>query len=133
MSSYLNIYGIPKEGDKPIEIVSFSRSHCVYEAICNEVNVTRAEDSDVYTDLTTEMIDRVVRSIEKDLKSCTSRLQIYEKYASQNSEYIQEIISLQEYIEELNTTKSYCEMIGIIVMQCSLSLSGFSKICCNIL
>lgn len=24
MSSYLNIYGIPKEGDKPIEIVSFS-------------------------------------------------------------------------------------------------------------
>ena len=36
MSSYLNIYGIPKEGDKPIEIVSFSRSHCVYRAICDE-------------------------------------------------------------------------------------------------
>lgn len=132
MSSYLKIYGIPKEGDKPIKIVSFSRSHCVYGAICDEVNIAWAGDSDVYTDLTTEMIDQVVRNIEKDLKSCTSKLQIYENYASQNSEYIQEIIYLQEYIEELNTTKSYCEMIGTIVMQCSLSFSGFSKICCNI-
>lgn len=130
MSSYLNIYGIPKEGDKPIEIVSFSRSHCVYRAICDEINI--AWDSDIYTDLTTEMINQVIRSIEEDLKSCTSRLQIYEKYASQNSECIQEIINLQEYIEELYTTKSYCEMIGTIVMQCSLSLSGFSKICCNV-
>ena len=82
MSSYLNIYGIPKEGDKPIEIVSFSRSHCVYRAICDEINIAWAGNSDVYTNLTTEMIDQVVRSIEEDLKSCTSRLQIYEKYAS---------------------------------------------------
>lgn len=67
------------------------------------------------------------------MMSCAnSRLQIYEKYASQNPEYIQEIISLQEYIEELNTTIHYCEMIGIIVMHSSLSFSGFSKICCNI-
>lgn len=42
MSSYLNIYGIPKEGDKPIEIVSFSRSHCVYRAICDEINIAWA-------------------------------------------------------------------------------------------
>lgn len=132
MSSYLTIYGVPKNEGKPIDIVSFSRSHCIYSAICDEVNVAWAGESDVYTNLTTEMIDQVVRIIEEDLKSCTSRLQIYEKYASQNSKYIQKIINLQEYIEELNTTKSYCEMIGTIVMQCSLSLSGFSKICCNI-
>lgn len=43
MSSYLNIYGIPKEGDKPIEIVSFSRSHCVYRAICDEINIAWLE------------------------------------------------------------------------------------------
>jgi hypothetical protein len=104
----------------------------VLRAICDEINIAWAGNSDVYTNLTAEMIDQVVRSIEEDLKSCTSRLQIYEKYASQNSEYIHEIISLQEYIEELNTTKSYCEMIGTIVTQCSLSLSGFSKICCNV-
>ena len=77
MSSYLNIYGISKEGDRPIEIVSFSRSHCVYGAICDEINVAWAGNSDVYTDLTTEMI-------------------------------------------------------GTIVAQCALSLSGFSKICCNV-
>lgn len=54
MSSYLNIYGIPKEGDKPIEIVSFSRFHCVYGAICDEINIAWAGNSDVYTNLTTE-------------------------------------------------------------------------------
>lgn len=48
MSSYLNIYGIPKEGDKPIEIVSFSRSHCVYGAMCDEINIAWAGNSDVY-------------------------------------------------------------------------------------
>lgn len=28
MSSYLTIYGVPKNEGKPIDIVSFSRSHC---------------------------------------------------------------------------------------------------------
>lgn len=39
MSSYLTIYGVPKNEGKPIDIVSFSRSHCIYSAICDEVNV----------------------------------------------------------------------------------------------
>ena len=42
MSSYLTIYGIPKNEDKPIDIVSFSRSHCVYSAICDNVDVAWA-------------------------------------------------------------------------------------------
>lgn len=37
MSSYLTIYGVPKNEGKPIDIVSFSRSHCIYSAICDEV------------------------------------------------------------------------------------------------
>lgn len=37
MSSYLTIYGVPKNEGKPIDIVSFS--HCIYSAICDEVNV----------------------------------------------------------------------------------------------
>lgn len=132
MSSYLNIYGVPKEGE-PIKIVSFSRSHCVYSPFCDTLNIAWAGENKVYTDLTTSDVEQVIKDISSDLKSANSRLQIYEKYASQNPEYIQEIISLQEYIEELNTTIHYCEMIGIIVMHSSLSFSGFSKICCNIL
>lgn len=33
MSSYLTIYGVPKNEGKPIDIVSFSRSHCIYSAM----------------------------------------------------------------------------------------------------
>lgn len=36
MSSYLTIYGVPKNEGKPIDIVSFSRSHCIYSAICDD-------------------------------------------------------------------------------------------------
>lgn len=132
MSSYLNIYGVPKEGE-PIKIVSFSRSHCVYSAFCDTMNIAWAGEGKVYTDLTTADVEQVIKDINSDLKNASSRLQAYEKYASQNPEYIQEIISLQEYIEELTATMHYCEMIGTIVMHSSLSFSGFSKICCNIL
>lgn len=45
MSSYLTIYGVPKNEGKPIDIVSFSRSHCIYSAICDEVNVAWAGES----------------------------------------------------------------------------------------
>lgn len=53
MSSYLTIYGVPKNEGKPIDIVSFSRSHCIYSAICDEVNVAWAGESEVYTNLNT--------------------------------------------------------------------------------
>lgn len=55
MSSYLTIYGVPKNEGKPIDIVSFSRSHCIYSAICDEVNVAWAGESEVYTNLNTSV------------------------------------------------------------------------------
>ena len=57
MSSYLTIYGVPKNEGKPIDIVSFSRSHCIYSAICDEVNVAWAGESEVYTNLNTSHSD----------------------------------------------------------------------------
>lgn len=132
MSSYLNIYGVPKDNSKPVNIASFSRSHCIYSAFCDEINIAWAGNGEVYTDLTANDVDLVIRSIEEDLQSANKRLQVYEKYASQNPEYIQEIISLKEFIDELNTTKHYCEFIGFIVVDAAHSFSGFSKICCNV-
>ena len=68
MSSYLTIYGIPKNEDKPIDIVSFSRSHCVYSAICDNVDVAWAGDNEVYTTLNTSDLDRVIYNLEEDIK-----------------------------------------------------------------
>ena len=81
MSSYLTIYGVPKNEGKPIDIVSFSRSHCIYSAICDEVNVAWAGESEVYTNLNTSDLDGVIHSIEEDIKSSAERLTLYEKYA----------------------------------------------------
>lgn len=100
MSSYLTIYGVPKNEGKPIDIVSFSRSHCIYSAICDEVNVAWAGESEVYTNLNTSDLDGVIHSIEEDIKSSAERLTLYEKYAANNPDYIEEIILLKEYLEE---------------------------------
>lgn len=132
MSSYLHIYGVPKNGGGPINIVSFSRSHPLYSAFCDVINIAWAGQSDVYTDLTIDNTEQVIKDLESDLKSANDRLQVYEKYASQNPDYIQEIIDLREYIEELNTTKHYCELVRYIIQDSAMSFSGFSKICCNV-
>lgn len=99
MSSYLTIYGVPKNEGKPIDIVSFSRSHCIYSAICDEVNVAWAGESEVYTNLNTSDLDGVIHSIEEGIKSSAERLTLYEKYAANNPDYIEEIILLKEYLE----------------------------------
>lgn len=132
MSSYLHIYGVPKDGGTPINIVGFSGSSPIYTAFCDVINIAWAGDSEVYTDLTLGSVELVIKDLESDLKGANDRLQVYEKYAPQNPDYIQEIIDLREYIEELNTTKHYCELIRYIVQDSAMSFSGFSKICCNI-
>lgn len=132
MSSYLTIYGVPKNEGKPIDIVSFSRSHCIYSAICDEVNVAWAGESEVYTNLNTSDLDGVIHSIEEDIKSSAERLTLYEKYAANNSDYIEEIILLKEYLEELTTSKNYCEFLRYIISRTSLGFSDFSQICCNV-
>ena len=132
MSSYLTIYGVPKNEGKPIDIVSFSRSHCIYSAICDEVNVAWAGESEVYTNLNTSDLDGVIHSIEDDIKSSAERLTLYEKYAANNPDYIEEIILLKEYLEELTTSKNYCEFLRYIISWTSLGFSDFSQICCNV-
>lgn len=67
MSSYLTIYGVPKNEGKPIDIVSFSRSHCIYSAICDEVNVAWAGESEVYTNLNTSDLEE---ALKENLTTC---------------------------------------------------------------
>lgn len=132
MSSYLNIYGIPKEGDKPIEIVSYSRSNPIYSAICDTITVAWAGNEELYTDLTTSKVKEVISEINQDIDSSKKKLQAYEKYVLNNPDYIQDIIYLQEYIDELISTKHHCEIIETIVSDAEMGFSGFSKICCNV-
>lgn len=62
MSSYLTIYGVPKNEGKPIDIVSFSRSHCIYSAICDEVNVAWEGEAE-------SLLLTIVTSREKPIKT----------------------------------------------------------------
>lgn len=89
-------------------------------------------ESEVYTNLNTSDLDGVIHSIEEDIKSSTERLTLYEKYAANNPDYIEEIILLKEYLEELTTSKNYCEFLRYIISWTSLGFSDFSQICCNV-
>lgn len=135
MSSYLKIYLVPKEDEnKRLNIYSFSRSHPIYQAF--EENITLPFIGDdlkpKYNELNINDVTKILDDIESRINTSNNRLQEYEKYASQNVEYIEEIISMKEYIEELEITRAYIEMIKYIFDNIGYDSSSFSKVLINI-
>lgn len=86
MSSYLTIYGVPKNEGKPIDIVSFSRSHCIYSAICDEVNVAWAGESEVQYTVDMEKIKQVRYSTGRGMYIC--------KMLAERKESVEEAVKL---------------------------------------
>jgi hypothetical protein len=130
MSSYLNIYGIPREHpEEKILVLDFCRSNGVYSYFVDHWHPTNWNDPEP-VDLTPEMIDRFIRDAKEDYDDTKKRLEALEKYAGGNREIIQEIMELKEYLEEdlqypldaLNFIKDLVNMTTF-----SDSYGGFAK------
>lgn len=133
MSSYLNIYVVPKEeGAKAMRLTCFSSSHEVYTAISENTNIAYAGGSEVYTDLTEEIMLEVLQDISIDISKMEKRLIEYEKYAAHNTDLISDIIDSKAYIEELERTKYYIEMLQALIWNTNHGFTSFKKVCCNI-
>ena len=147
MSCYLTFYGVPvkpknndgevveNESDidkKPIAIVSFSRNDDVFRYFDENCSIHYTYNNVKYTDINDSDVDAVEKDINNDIRSSEKRLLEYEKYASSNSDYIQEIISIKEYLDDLYRALHYVEFIGKIVREAGYSYSGgFDKIVAN--
>ena len=76
-------------------------------------------------------IHRVLEDISSDIDSSQRRLTEFEKYASKNSDYVNEIISLKEYISELQYAKHQTEFIELILDEMEF-YEDIEEMCCNI-
>ena len=138
MSSYLSFYIVPKrksqeEPKKHILLLAFSRNSDIYRYFDENVNITWIGNNEEtpYTTLTMEDIHRVLDDISSDMDSSQRRLVEFEKYAAQNSDYVNEIINLKEYISELQYAKHQTEFIALLLEGMEF-YEEIEEVCCNI-
>ena len=141
MSSYLNIYVLPKINDgqepKKMLLYSVSRSSDLYQAI-NDAGSFYAYTSigenaeEQFYELTSDLISLICQDSNEEIQVMEKRLNEYEKHAAGNSEIIQEIISTKEYLEELKETYNQLCFIKQVVYDTESGFNDFEKIFINI-
>lgn len=137
MSSYLNIFLVPKRKDKKekkryLLLSSYSRSSDVYEVFCETINHVRSENEDRYTVLTKVNMLEILDDLNESIKSVKERLDLYDKYARDNPDYIQEIISTREVLQDYQSTCNTVEALKNILDDTVDGHNDFEEMCCNI-
>lgn len=139
MSSYLSIYIVPKrkvEEDvkQHIIVASYSRSTDFYEYFSNVIHPAYVgmDNKIPYTTITKDGITAVLNEFQEDISKAKARLVEYEKYASTNADYIQEIIEMKEYILDLQYWKDKASFIEDMIDESNFYMDGIEEVCCNI-
>lgn len=132
MSSYLNVYGITKEKNERVLLVSYSRNNEIYQEMDGILGIPwNGDGEDKYRRLTIGDISSVVDDLNKTISNVNKRIYEYEKHAAGNTEIINEIINLKEYINELEPVIYKLDFIADMLSLIELDVSGFSRIeCC---
>lgn len=125
--NHLIFYVKPKDGGKPIDIISFGRSTEIYQYFTDHLKIT----SD-FTKLTENDIREVQSVLTTDIYKNKMRLETYEKYAHINADLVEEVIGIKEYIGQLTKAKFYIDFIMLMVEESDLSYSRSSEICCTV-
>lgn len=108
MSSYLNIYLLPKaENSKHLFLAEFSSSSPIYQLFNENVKVPCKENK---LKLTTPLLRNIYDNLKDSLDTSEKRCSEYEKHCI-NSEIIDEIISIKEYIQELYSQIAYINLL----------------------
>lgn len=132
MSSYLNIYIKAKGNDKPIEIVSWSRSDDIYSAIDDVINIPWSGEELQYTELTVERINKVIEELKLDIDKADKRIIEYEKHANGNADLIEDILSQKEYREGLDDVLKRIRFLSDIIYDAKQGFSDVEKVICSI-
>ena len=137
MSSYLTIYIVPKrksdkEERKYIPLAAYSRSSEMYQYFDENIHPAFIGNSGEvpYTTLTSESIMEVLNDFNNDINKTQTRLTEYEKYAKDNPEYIDEIISMKEYIQDLQYWRDKVSFIEDIIGDMGI-YKEIEEVCCN--
>ena len=125
--NYLIFYVKYKECDKPIEVVSFSRSTEIYQYFMDTLQITSECKRISISD-----IREVLSNLSSDIYRNKMRLETYEKYAHMNADLVEEVIGVKEYLGQLTQAKFYIDFIMLMVEESEASYSKTSEICCAV-
>ena len=125
--NYLIFYVKHKECDKPIEIVSFSRSTEIYQYFMDTLQITSECKKISVSD-----IREVLSNLSSDIYRNKMRLETYEKYAHMNADLVEEVIGVKEYLGQLTQAKFYMDFIMLMAEESEASYSKTSEICCAV-
>lgn len=125
--NHLTFYVRPKDGGKPIDIISFGRSTEVYQYFSDHLKLNSE-----FTKLSENDVREVQSILTTDIYRNKMRLETYEKYAHINADLVEEVIGIKEYIGQLTKAKFYIDFIMLMVEESDLSYSRSSEICCTI-
>lgn len=133
MSSYLNIYLVPKrkeekEEKKYLLLMSYSRNSDIYQFFQENINPRYTG----YTSLSPDNMQLIIDDLENEIESSKERLELYDKYARDNPDYIQEILSTREILNDYRSTLDTVNAIKDIVENIEDGYSDFEEVCCNI-
>ena len=140
MSSYLNIYLVPKTKDKdnkdnkekPLLFCSFSRNHPIYSAIVESINPVYGGNENKYTILTEESIKSAIDELDEEIDSMFKKIHEYELHANGNSECIEELINLKQIYKDMLSNSENLEFIRWFVSDINDNYTDFEKVLCNI-
>ena len=132
MSSYLNIYIVPKKDRTPIEIVSYSSADDIYAAISEVINITWSGEELQYVDLSIENINEIIDDIKQDINKVDKRITEYEKHANGNADLIEDILSQKEYREGLDDVLQRIRFLSDIIYDAKAGFSDVEKVICTI-
>ena len=145
MSSYLNIYLVPKklegatEEPKPLLFTSYSRSSDIYQTIYEELNPAFIGNGDTpnYSELKASDVQHVINEVKNTIKKVEERLNsTIEAYKAMSDklpeEAVEDYVSTKEYINELKETANELECIHYWASDIELGYTSFEKVLINI-
>lgn len=125
--NHLTFYVRPKDGGKPVDILTFGRSTEVFQYFTDHLKL-----SSEFTKISENDIREIQSVLTTDIYRNKMRLETYEKYAHINADLVEEVIGIKEYIGQLTKAKFYIDFIMLMVEESELSYSRSSEICCTV-
>lgn len=143
MSSYLNIYLVPKGNsdkpknvplisNKPLLFCSFSRNHPIYSAITEAINVVYAGNEDVYTQLTEDILRDAVEELDGEIDNLFHKIHEYELHSSGKKECIEQLIHYKELYNDMLTNAENLNFMKLFISDIDNNYTDFEKVVCNI-
>lgn len=142
MSSYLNIYLVPKKRNdedipEPLLFMSYSRNSGVYQACWEYITYIGNKEKYQYTELTSDIMNNIIKDVKEDLdnfsKKYNDKLSIA-KEVSPNKKFLDDFLESQLAIKECidNTQETLKELEFIASWIDNIHYSEFEKVLANV-